>query len=180
VLGGFRKVTCMIVSLVFTMKTIEYQNLWWDQDENQLVSSHPCENQPFLFFIEIKNFMTFSFFFHLCVFQLCESMFYVKLWVFKVEWLKFCAFYDLWGFRCELFVFDSIVHEFCCFESLRFGIRELLLFMNFVDVHHCLMLLFCHLISYCYCLSLSLVIVFAINYSSYLSLPSTIIVIIEP
>jgi hypothetical protein len=175
VLGGFWKVTCMIVSLVFTMKTSEYQNLWWDQDGNQLVSSHPCENQPFLFLYRNKKFhglfFTFVFFNFVnpCFMLNCESS---KLSDWSFVHFMICEVLGV-NFLCLILSFMSFVAL-----SLRFGIHEFLLFMNFVDVHHCLMLLFCHL------LLLLLIIVtsycFAINYWCYVPLPSNIIVIIEP
>ncbi len=76
------------------------------------------------------------------------------------------------NFLCLILSFMSFVP---C-ESLRFGICELLLFMNFVDVHHCLILILCHLL-------LLLVVTsyyFAINYYCYLPSSSIIIDINEP
>lgn len=91
----------------------------------------------------------------------CSSTLWIHVSCLNREFLKlsnwsFVHFMirEVWGvnFLCLILLSTSFV---AC-ESLRFRICEFLLFMNFVDVHHCLMLLLCPI---SYCLSLSLAIV---------------------
>jgi hypothetical protein len=96
--------------------------------------------------VKIKSLMGFFFSFTFMFFNFMNPCFMLNHEFLKLSYSSFVHFmiHEVWGvnFLCLILSFMSFV---AC-ESLRFGICEVLLFMNFVDVHHCFMLLLCHLL----------------------------------